>query len=144
MGEGATETKVKILIWIFLAFAVIFVAGAGVWYYTVSHPGRFIKVHARHILIKVAEGADENAWQESRVKIEKVRGELTAGADFGKLARTYSDCPSKARGGDLGWFGRGQMVEEFEKAAWETECGKVAGPVKTKFGWHLIEVLERR
>lgn len=84
------------------------------------------KVKASHILVKK---------QSEALKIEE---ELKNGADFGKLAKKYSQCPSKKRGGDLGFFGKGQMVKEFEKAAFKLEKGKVSEPIKTQFGYHLI------
>jgi len=90
------------------------------------------KVSAAHILVK-SEGV-------ARELLEKVN----AGESFAKLAGEYSECPSKKRGGELGWFGRGQMVREFEKAAFEGEKGAVVGPVKTDFGWHLIKVIDKK
>lgn len=60
------------------------------------------------------------------------------------LATQFSECPSKKNGGDLGWFGRGQMVREFELAAFNGDKGTVVGPVKTEFGWHVIKVLDKK
>ena len=80
--------------------------------------------------------ADEQAAQDLKTKIED-------GADFAALAREHSTCPSKAQGGDLGEFGPGQMVPEFDKVVFSAEVGKVQGPVKTQFGYHLIEVTSR-
>ncbi len=60
------------------------------------------------------------------------------------MARKYSLCPSGKNGGDLGGFGKGEMAQEFEKAASECEKGKILGPVKTQFGYHLIKVLDRK
>ena len=88
------------------------------------------KVQARHILVSSRELAD------------KVKKELDEGADFSALAEQYSECPSKKRGGDLGWFGKGAMVKPFELAAFTAREGEVVGPVKTEFGWHLIYVYE--
>lgn len=91
------------------------------------------EVHAAHILCKTEKKALE------------VKELLAAGrASFAEMARKHSQCPSGKDGGDLGWFGRGRMVPEFEKAAFEGEKGKVIGPVKSQFGYHLIRVLERR
>jgi peptidyl-prolyl cis-trans isomerase C len=88
------------------------------------------KVSAAHILVK-----DEGKAKELLVMIKN-------GKDFGQLARTYSECPSGKNGGSLGWFGKGQMVKEFEDAAFKAQKGETVGPVKTQFGWHLIKVSE--
>ncbi|EFL87959.1 peptidylprolyl isomerase [Ahrensia sp. R2A130] len=91
------------------------------------------EVKARHILVKTEE--------EAKAIIE----ELKSGADFVELAKTKSTGPSGPQGGDLGFFKKGQMVPEFEKAAFELEAGKVTEtPVKTQFGFHIIKVDETR
>lgn len=84
------------------------------------------QVKASHILVDTEEKASEI--------LEKLNG----GLSFAEAANEYSSCPSKERGGDLGFFGRGQMVPEFEMAAYEIEVGVVSQPVKTQFGYHLI------
>jgi peptidyl-prolyl cis-trans isomerase C len=88
------------------------------------------KVQARHILLGKQELAEE------------LKKRIDAGEDFSTLAEEYSECPSKKRGGDLGWFGKGAMVRPFEVAAFSAAEGAVVGPVKTEFGWHLIYVYE--
>ena len=88
------------------------------------------KVHCCHILVKT----------ETEAKAVKAR--LDKGEKFGAIAQQVSLCPSGKKGGDLGKFGRGQMVKEFEKAAFELEKGQVSGPVKTQFGDHIIKRLE--
>ncbi|HIH89305.1 TPA: peptidylprolyl isomerase [Candidatus Bathyarchaeota archaeon] len=85
------------------------------------------KVRASHILV------------EKQSQALKVLEELKAGADFKELAKKYSTCPSGKKGGDLGQFGRGQMVREFEQAAFALKTGQVSEPVKTQFGYHLIK-----
>jgi len=92
------------------------------------------EVHARHILVKTKEEA------------EKIIKELDGGADFQKLANEHTTDPSgKTSGGDLGFFGPGQMVPEFEKAAFALEVGKYTEqPVQTQFGWHIIKVEDKR
>lgn len=79
------------------------------------------------------------------VKTEKeclvLKKNLDDGADFGKLARQFSTCPSGKRGGDLGEFARGQMVKAFDKAVFSAPLLQVVGPIKTQFGYHLIKVL---
>ena len=90
------------------------------------------EVHAAHILVKSDKKANE------------VLDKLNKGLSFTEAARKYSDCPSGKSGGDLGWFGKGRMVPEFEKAAFEGDKGKLLGPVKTQFGYHLIKVLDKK
>ncbi len=103
------------------------------------------EVHARHILIKVDEGADEATLAAAQKKAEDLVKQLRAGGDFAKLAQTNSDDPGSAlRGGDLGWFGRGKMVPEFENAAFSMPIKQISDPVKSNFGFHIIEVLEKR
>lgn len=87
------------------------------------------KVRCAHILVKTKEEA------------ESIIDKLNSGADFSELAMQNSLCPSKRRGGDLGEFGRGKMVREFERAAFALEKGQLSAPVKTEFGWHVIKRL---
>jgi peptidyl-prolyl cis-trans isomerase C len=102
------------------------------------------QVHARHILIKVAPDADEAAKAEARKNIEAVEKKVKAGEDFEALAIAHSQGPSGPKGGDLGFFGRGQMVAPFEEAAFALEPGKVSGVVETEFGYHLIQSVEKK
>jgi len=96
-----------------------------------SNPEKKVKkVQARHILVATKELAEE------------IQKKLDDGAEFSKMAEEYSECPSKKRGGDLGWFGKGAMVRPFEVAAFSAQEGDVVGPIKTEFGWHLIYVYE--
>lgn len=88
------------------------------------------KVQVRHILVGNKELAEE------------IKKKIDDGEEFSKLAEEFSECPSKKRGGDLGWFGKGAMVRPFEVAAFSAEEGAVVGPVKTEFGWHIIYVYE--
>lgn len=89
------------------------------------------RVHAEHILVKTAAQAKE------------IKKAVDEGGSFEYYAKLYSLCPSGANGGDLGYFGKGQMVREFEKAAFSTPVGQVSNPVYTQFGWHLIKVLDK-
>lgn len=101
------------------------------------------QTRARHILVAADPLVDDA--DEARQRIEALRDRLMAGADFETLAREHSDDRGTAgRGGDLGWFNPGTMVPEFERAARELRPGEISEPVQTMFGWHLIEVLERR
>jgi peptidyl-prolyl cis-trans isomerase C len=86
---------------------------------------------ARHILVATEE------------ECLKLKTEIEAGTDFGEVAKLHSSCPSRMRGGDLGAFSPGQMVKEFDEVVFSGEIGKVLGPVKTQFGYHLIEVTKR-
>lgn len=100
------------------------------------------QVHARHILLKVD---DKRTAAEAEGALAAVRQRVEAGEDFATLATALSDDPgSKARGGDLGFFGRGRMIKEFEEAAFTAAPGALVGPVKTSFGYHLILVVEKR
>lgn len=89
------------------------------------------RARARHILVKTKE------------ECEKLKKEIELGADFAKVAREKSKCPSGAAGGDLGEFNKGDMVPEFDLVVFSGEIGKVHGPVQTQFGYHLIEILSR-
>jgi len=106
-----------------------------------QHPERFQtgeRVHARHILVKVATGAGEEEKAQAQRKAQRLLGRVRGGADFASLARDSSDCPSAARGGDLGEFGRGQMVPPFEEAAFKLDSAQVSDVVETQFGYHII------
>ena len=101
-----------------------------------THPEQ---VRARHILIK-AESDDP----EALAKTESILEEIEGGRDFADAASEYSEGPTKARGGDLDYFPRGQMVPEFDAAAFDTEVGSVTGPIQTQFGYHLVKVEDHR
>jgi len=100
------------------------------------------QIRARHILIKV-EGDDETVNAAALEKISAIQKRLEAGESFPLVAIDTSEGPSGAKGGDLGLFGRGQMVGAFEEAAFALEPGEVSGPVETQFGFHLIKLEER-
>jgi parvulin-like peptidyl-prolyl isomerase len=95
------------------------------------------QIGARHVLLNT-RGKDEAAKTEARAKIEELLKQARAGADFAELAKANSDCPSKSRGGDLGFFGKGQMVPEFEQAAFALKEGEMSDVVETQFGYHII------
>ena len=99
------------------------------------------QTHARHILIRINELLSA---AEARRKLAQVKERLDNGEDFAELARLYSNDPSGARGGDLGWVYPGDTVPEFERAMQELKPGVVSGPVRSPFGLHLIQVIERR
>ncbi len=116
--------------------------------YYEKHKSEFMQkeqVRARHILIKVPPNAGAKKWEEARKKALKIRAELLKGKSFSRLAEKYSDDPgSKARGGDLGYFSKGRMVPEFEKAAFALKKGEISQPVKTTFGYHIIQLEDRK
>ena len=86
---------------------------------------------ARHILV------------ESESDCQKLIDDINGGSDFAEVAREHSKCPSGKQGGDLGTFGPGQMVPEFDTAVFNGEVGAVQGPIKTQFGYHVLQVTER-
>ncbi|MCF8110499.1 MAG: peptidylprolyl isomerase [Desulfobacteraceae bacterium] len=98
------------------------------------------RVRASHILIRT----DEENKAKAREKIREVKQKLEDGEDFSELAREYSDDPSGESGGDLGYFSRGQMVKNFEEAAFELQPGEVSDIVETRFGYHLIKLEDKK
>ncbi|NLR76436.1 MULTISPECIES: peptidylprolyl isomerase [Leeia] len=86
---------------------------------------------ARHILVN------------SEAQCLELKAQIEGGADFAELARQHSSCPSGRQGGDLGRFGPGMMVPEFDRVVFSADVGTVQGPVKTQFGYHLLEVTSR-
>ena len=101
-------------------------------------------VRARHILVSVDDPPDERQKKEALRKIKVVKKKLVKGEEFESLAREFSDCPSSAQGGDLGFFMRGQMVQPFEDAAFALEKGEISDIVETRYGYHLIKLEDRR
>ncbi len=89
------------------------------------------KVRARHILVDTKE------------KCQSLKDEIAGGADFADLAKEHSSCPSGQQGGDLGEFGPGMMVKEFDDVVFTADLNSVEGPVQTQFGYHLLEVTSR-
>ena len=89
------------------------------------------KASARHILV------------DSEAACESLKQQIEDGSDFAELAAQHSKCPSGRNGGALGEFGPGQMVKEFDEVVFSEELGKIHGPVKTQFGFHLLEITER-
>ncbi len=89
-------------------------------------------VNASHILVPNSKDA------------ESIMMRLSKGEDFAALAKRFSKCPSKSKGGNLGWFGKGDMVPEFEKACFEGKKGDIVGPIKTEFGYHIILINDQK
>lgn len=103
--------------------------------YYEANPNQFVKgesTRAKHILVKEEEQA------------QTIYNELKEGKSFEEAAKEYSQCPSKEKGGDLGYFEKGRMVPEFEEAAFALEIGTVSEPVKTQFGYHIIKVEDKK
>lgn len=93
---------------------------------------QFTQVAAQHILVRNAADA------------MKIKKEIENGGSFEYYAQKYSLCPSGKNGGNLGYFGRGQMVPEFEKKAFSMEVGEISNPILTSFGWHIIRVIDKK
>lgn len=90
-----------------------------------------VRATARHLLV------------DSEDKCNNIKQQIEQGADFAEMAKEHSSCPSGRSGGDLGEFGRGQMVKEFDEVVFSAPVNTVQGPVKTQFGYHLLEVTNR-
>jgi peptidyl-prolyl cis-trans isomerase SurA len=99
------------------------------------------QTRARHILIRLNEVVSE---QDARNRLAELADRVVNGTDFAELARLHSDDGSAARGGDLGWISPGDTVPEFERAMQQLKPGQVSAPFKSAFGWHIVQVLERR
>src|SRR3990167_6161695 len=101
------------------------------------------EIRASHILVDTREMKTDAELAQALEKIKKIKAEVDSGKDFAEVAKQYSDCPSKDKGGDLNFFKRkGQMVEPFAAAAFALKVGQVSDPVKTPFGYHIIKVTE--
>jgi peptidyl-prolyl cis-trans isomerase C len=101
-------------------------------------------LRARHILLAFGTNDTAEAKAGRRKTAEVIRDELVEGADFATLAQQRSDCPSRQRGGDLGYFPRGKMVKSFEDAAFSQELDAIGHVVETPYGYHIIQVTERK
>ena len=99
------------------------------------------QTHARHILIRLNEVVSES---DARNRLTELKDRIEHGADFAEMARLHSDDTSAARGGDLGWVTPGDVVPEFERAMDALKPGQLSAPFKSPFGWHIVQVLERR
>ncbi|MEJ2190575.1 MAG: peptidyl-prolyl cis-trans isomerase, partial [Acidobacteriota bacterium] len=112
--------------------------------YYEEHKDEFVEgeqAHARHILFRVPPDATPEQDADAKLRAEAVARMAAEGADFAELAAKHSEDPgSKDNGGDLGWFGRGRMVPEFEEAVFGAKPGDIVGPVKSQFGYHVIRV----
>jgi peptidyl-prolyl cis-trans isomerase SurA len=102
---------------------------------------KLVQTHVRHILLRVGDGEPEGA---ARQKLLEIRQQIEAGGDFAKFASTYSQDGSASQGGDLGWVSPGETVPEFERAMNNLKDGEISEPVRSEYGYHLIQVLGRR
>lgn len=112
-----------------------------------GHPELFQKpeeIRARHILIKVAADANADTKSQARKKLEDIKKRVDGGEDFAELAKTNSEDSSAAQGGDLGFFPKGRMVAPFETAAFALQNNQISDIIETQFGFHLIQVVDRR
>lgn len=112
-----------------------------------QNPDKFTRpeaIKASHILLGVDQKATAEEKKAAREKAEKLRKELAGGADFAALAKGNSTCPSSQQGGDLGYFGKGQMVPAFEQAALALKPGEISDVVETQFGYHIIKLTEKK
>ena len=116
--------------------------------YFEDHRSEYERVRGRHVLVRmkgspvpITPGQPDLSEEEALAKAQELRKKILAGADFAKTAETASDdVGTRASGGDLGFFRRGQMVPSFEEAAFKLKAGEVSEPVKSPFGYHLIKV----
>lgn len=99
------------------------------------------QTHVRHILIKSKEGVTDT---DAKERLARLRERVIGGADFAELAKVHSDDPSNSKGGDLGWISPGDTVPEFERAMNQLRDNEISTPVQSSFGWHLVQVIERR
>lgn len=102
------------------------------------------QVNAAHILISVKDWNNEAEVKAAQEKAETLLKQIKGGEDFAEAAKENSDCPSRTKGGELGFFYKGQMVPEFEEAAFSLNKGELSGIVKTKFGYHIIKVIDKK
>jgi len=114
-------------------------------YFTDHQSDYMINERAALNLVLIDKTPDPADWEETYTEAMVVYDSIQAGADFAALAEIYSADPGSAsKGGDLGWFPRGQMVKEFDRIAFQLNKGQVSKPVRTQFGWHLIKLIDKR
>ncbi len=102
------------------------------------------QVQASHILFKFDDNVPQSTKDQKRLEMAGILGRIEKGADFADMAQNHSDCPSKAQGGDLGFFERGKMVKPFEDAAFNLKAGELSDIVESPFGYHLIKVTDQK
>ena len=128
-------------------FSKITVTEADVKKFYDDNPDKFKmpeRTQASHILISADQKATPEDKKKAKEKAEAIRKRVAKGEDFATVAKAESNCPSAAKGGDLGYFGKGQMVPEFEKAAAALKLGELSDVVESPFGYHIIKVMDRK
>ncbi len=116
-------------------------------YYKVNRERKFQKpeeVQLRHILIRVPPGSDAQQKEKARARVQSTLDEAQAGKDFAQLAKAHSDDPSSARGGEAGWFTRGQLLPELDAAAFSLKKGEISRIVESTIGYHILKVENKR
>lgn len=128
--------------------AKVAVDDAAVKKFYTDNPDKFQEpeqIHASHVLVGIDKDADDKKKAEARKEAEKVLADAKGGKDFATLAKEHSDDPgSKDKGGDLGFFPKGEMVPAFEEAAFKLKAGELSGIVETPYGFHVIKAIERK
>lgn len=125
------KNSIKLFILVIFALFVCADATCTATQYAQSS-GYTTSVRASHILV------------DTKAEADSIKAKIDNGEGFETMAKKYSKCPSGKDGGDLGYFERGQMVKEFEDAAFNMPVGKVSDPIRTQFGWHLIKVCDKK
>jgi peptidyl-prolyl cis-trans isomerase D len=110
-----------------------------------EHPDKFKREKRATIdLVVFQKAATENDWQKVNYQIKDIYDSAMAGSDFAELARNYSEDNSATNGGDIGWFGHGQLTKPFDSAAWLLQPNEISRPFRTNFGWHIVKLIEKK
>ncbi|MFH1699821.1 MAG: peptidylprolyl isomerase [Candidatus Zixiibacteriota bacterium] len=110
-----------------------------------THPEDYeVEERASLDFVSFSKEPTEGDWELIKFDAEQIKTQLDEGEDFAELAKAYSEGPTGPDGGDLGWFGKGKMVQEFNDAAFAMEINEISNPIRTQFGWHIIKVTEKR
>ncbi|MEE4311510.1 MAG: peptidylprolyl isomerase [candidate division KSB1 bacterium] len=142
-----TNIKIQKLVQEQVSMDDIEISPADAQKYYSDHPDKFkkdVRIRVRHILKRLAEDAPEKEVVETRKSMEEIRSRIASGEDFATLARQQSHCPSAKKGGDLGFFEKGDMDETFEEAAFGLSLGDMSDVVRTKLGFHIIKLEDKK
>lgn len=141
------QIRIDLLVQESISLAEIDVSEEEISSFYKNNPDSFVapeEVRASHILFKTEETDSDSVKSQKRLELAGLLGQIEKGDDFAEVAKKHSDCPSKEKGGDLGYFERGAMVKPFEKVAFDLKPGELSDIVETRFGYHLIKVMDRR